>query len=206
MCNFDVIIKIPLNQNVLVDDIFTHEEVVGIHLSVLKFLLTEANLYLNLPRAYEIWDILITNETACAFDRQTGFQWFIESWLDLKDESKLEIFKNRILTLKPNHLSMRGYECFRLYFLKVNEFEQRVTCRLNDMESFHVEKLDLCGLDYLWDIILCVEDEQIAEVATKFLLDISFEKVSPKLKREAVQLHERFDYCVSTCTHISVVP
>lgn len=175
------------------DDIFTHEEAVRTHLYVLKFILTEGNLYLNLPRAYEIWDILITNESACAWDRQTGFEWFIESWLDLKDESKAEIFRNRILVLRPNKLTVRGYECFRLYFVRVNEFDQRIQCRFNtDIESFQVDKLDLIGLNYLWDIILYVEDEQLAELATKFLLDISFEKVSPKLKREIVQLHQRF--------------
>lgn len=177
------------------DDIFTHEEAVRTHLSVLKFVLTEGNFYLNLPRAYEIWDILITNPAACAWDRQTGFEWFIESWLDLKDDCKAEIFKNRILALKPNHLTPRGYDCFRLYFLRVNEFEQRVQYRLNsDVESFQVDKLDLCGLNYLWDIILYVEDEQLAEVVAKFLLDISYEKVSHKLKREIVQLHQRFDH------------
>jgi ubiquitin carboxyl-terminal hydrolase 9/24 len=160
---------------------------------VLKFLLTEGNLYLNLNRACEIWDILITNEAACTWDRQTGFEWFIESWVDLKDESKADIFKNQILTLKPSHLTLRGYECFRLYFLRVNEFEQRVQCRFNaDPDNYHVEKLDLCGLNYLWDIILQVEDEQLAELATKFLLDISYEKVSHKIKRELVQLHQRF--------------
>lgn len=163
------------------------------HLLLLKFVLTEGNLYINLPRANEIWDILITNPAACTWDRQTGFEWFIESWLDLKDESKAEIFKNRILTLRPNHLTVRGYECFRLYFIRVNEFEQRIQCRFNsDLESFQVDKLDLVGLNYLWEIILYVEDEQLAELATKFLLDISYEKVSPKLKREIVQLHQRF--------------
>jgi uncharacterized protein with PIN domain len=148
---------------------------------------------LSLVRAYEIWDILITNPQACAWDRQTGFQWFIDATVDIKDEHKVEIFKNRILLLKANHLTHRGYECFKHYFLRTNEFEQRVATRFNDMDNFVVEKLDLCGLNYIWDVILHVEDEQLAEMVTKFLLDISYEKVSPKLKRDILQLHQRFN-------------
>ena len=41
----------------LIDDIFTHAEVVKTHLNAMCFILQEGNLYLNLPRAFELWDI-----------------------------------------------------------------------------------------------------------------------------------------------------
>ena len=183
--------NIKFDHTILIDDIFTHEEVVQTHLNLMKFILQEGNLYLNLLRAQEIWDSLINNEYSCEWDKQVGLEWFIDCWLDLNDDSRAEIFKKKILNLKPSKLSLKGYECFKLYFLRVNENESKINIR-NDLDNFFTEKLDLTGLDYIWDIILYVEDEQIADVATKFLLEILFEKVSSKLRREILQLHQRF--------------
>jgi hypothetical protein len=75
--------------------------------------------------------------------------------------------------------------------LRINENEGKIQIR-NELDNFNVEKLDTTGLEYLWDIILCVENESIADTATKFLLEISYEIVSTKLRRDLIQLHQRF--------------
>ncbi len=180
-----------LDHKTLVDDIFTHEEVVQTHLMSIKFILQEGNLYLNLGRAQEIWEILVNNDDSCDWEKQIGYEWFIDCLLDLNDESRSEIFKKKILTMPTNKLTQKGYECFKLYFLRVNEHETKIQIR-NDLENFVVEKLELTGLDYLWDIILYVDDEQIADLATKLLLEILYEKLSARLRREIVQLHQKF--------------
>jgi len=179
------------DQTALIDGLFTHEEAVQSHLNSMKFILQEGNLYLNLNRAIDIWQTLITNEHSCDWDKKIGFEWFIDCWPDLNDDSRIEIFKKQILTLQPSKLSMKGYECFKLYFIRVNEHESKIQIK-TDIDNFLVDKLDLIGLNFVWDIILCVNDEQIADVATKFLLEISFEKVTLKIKRELVSLHQRF--------------
>jgi len=134
---------------------------------------------------------LITNEHSCDWDKRIGFEWFIDCWTDLIDESRSEIFKKQILTLKPCDLLLKGYECFKLYFIRVNENESKIQVK-NEIENFTVDKLDLTGLNFVWDVILYVDDENIADLATKFLLEISFEKVSLRIKRELVSLHQRF--------------
>lgn len=179
------------DETILADDIFTHEEVVKFHLQTLKFIVKEGNMYLNYARARDVWDTLITNELSCPWDKETGYEWFIECWDDLNEENRTEIFKKKILQLNSSLLTQKGYECFRLYFLRVNETESKLQCK-NDLDSFNIDKLDLVGLNYLWDVILYTNDEKIAEMATKFLLDLSYDKVSAKLKREVVQLHQRF--------------
>ena len=75
--------------------------------------------------------------------------------------------------------------------MRINENESKIQIR-NELDNFYVDKLDMTGLEYLWDIILCVDEEKIADVATKFLLEISYEKVSLKLRRDLAQLHQRF--------------
>ena len=179
------------DQSVLIDDIFTHEEVVQTHLSSMKFILQEGNLYLNLNRAQDIWEVLISNEHSCEWDKKIGFEWFIDCWPDLNEETRAEIFKKQILNLKPKTLALKGYECFKLYFIRVSEQEGKSQIR-SDVDNFYIDKLDLTGLNFLWDIILYVDDEKIADLATKFLLEISYEKVSMRLKRESVQLHQKF--------------
>ena len=179
------------DQTSLIDGLFTHEEVVQTHLNSMKFILQEGNLYLNLSRAQDIWNILITNENSCDWDKKIGFEWFIDCWTDLNDESRVEIFKKQILSLQPAKLTLKGYECFKLYFLRVNEHEGKIQIK-NDIDNFTVDKADLMGFTFLWDIILYVNDQKIADLATKFLLEILYEKVSLKLKRDLSQLHQRF--------------
>ncbi len=146
---------------------------------------------MNLNRAQDIWNILITNENSCDWDKKIGYEWFIDCYADLNDESRQEIFKKQILTLQPTKLTIRGYECFKLYFIRVNEHDGKIQVK-NDLDNFIVEKLDLLGLNFLWDIILYVRTETIANLATNFLLEILFEKVSLKLRREIVHLHQKF--------------
>lgn len=108
------------DHTVLVDEIFTHEEVVKATLTLIKFILQETNVYLNLSRAKEIWAVLIDNENACDWDRDVGYTWFIECWADLEENSRVDIFKNKILKVDPSKVNnVKGYECFKLYFIKV---------------------------------------------------------------------------------------
>lgn len=145
---------------------------------------------MNLNRAQDIWNVLIKNENSCDWDKMIGYEWFIDCYADLNDESRVEIFKKQILALQPTKLTLKGYECFKLYFIRVNENE-RIMVK-NDIDNFTVEKLDLLGLNFLWDIILYVDSQKIADLATKFLLEVLYEKVSMKLKRELTQLHQKF--------------
>ena len=103
-CHVNAYEKAKLSQKkfdhtILIDDIFTHEEVVKTHLNAMRFILQEGNLYLNLGRAVEIWDILIVSEHSCDWDKEVGFEWFIECFSDLNYESRACLFRKRILSL-----------------------------------------------------------------------------------------------------------
>jgi hypothetical protein len=182
------------DQNLLVDDIFTHEQVVCNTLDLIRFILQEGNVYLNVARAKEIWDILISNENACEWDRDVGFGWFLNCVNDLDENTKIEIFNTKILALDSCKLtSIKGYECFKLYFIKVNGIENKLhSTSHNDIDNFVVDELNLTGLSFLWDLITRCKSETIANMAIKFLLDLSYEKVSIRLRKEIVQLHQSF--------------
>ena len=75
---------------------------------------------------------------------------------------------------------LTGFACFRAFLENVNQNDHR----LKKMGSiFTVEKMDLVGLDYLWRIVLEVPSEEIAMLAVKQLMDLSYTWLSPKLKK-----------------------
>jgi hypothetical protein len=191
--------KMKFDKHALIDNIFSHEEVVQTHLNAIKFILQEGNLYLNLNRAQEIWETLISNTNSCDWDEFIGFEWFIDCIADLNEDSRVEIFKNQVLHLDTKTMSQRGYDCFKLYFIRVNEHEGKIQFRINNnnltdsvTDNFIVAKLDLIGIDFLWDIILYSNSTVIADKAAQLLLEVLYEKVNLKLKRETIQLHDRF--------------
>lgn len=50
-----------------------------------------------------------------------------------------------------------------------------------------VEKLDLVGLDFLWEVCLNSVDVSIAEKATSLLMTMSYANLSARLKRVSTQ-------------------
>lgn len=64
-------------------------------------------------------------------------------------------------------------------------------------ENVIVDKLDLTGLEYLWSLILSCQNEKIAvQLAVKFLIEMSFERIGLRLRKEILHIHQRFiDQC-----------
>ena len=52
-----------------------------------------------------------------------------------------------------------------------------------DKNTYIVEKMELVGLDYLWRVVLEVPSEEIAMLAVKKLMELSYTWLSPKLKK-----------------------
>lgn len=46
-----------------------------------------------------------------------------------------------------------------------------------------VEKGELLGLDYLWEVCLHIRDETIADSAIQLLLNMSYNNLNPRLKK-----------------------
>jgi hypothetical protein len=181
----------------LVDGRFTHEESIKSHLDLLSFLLKKGNLYLILKRSEELWDTLITNENASSFDRELGLNWFITCVEDLNRDSQNALFEKRVSKLDPIHLSPKGYSCFKLYFERCNleRWSQTRNFNSNSMTSTSLnnEIIEYQCIDELWNIILCVSDDNLANDATRFLLDLYYTKQPIRTRRTTAQsLYECF--------------
>ncbi|XP_064477292.1 ubiquitin carboxyl-terminal hydrolase 24-like isoform X2 [Ornithodoros turicata] len=173
---------------VLVDAVYTHQEHVMTHLDFLQFLLKEGSQYLPWSRAKEIWETLVANPDACESDREMCFDWFEKCLPDLEAETQSQLFQQKLLRMDPSQVTSTAFSCFKTYFEQVNKHEGK----LKKPGSFTVvEKLDLTGMDFLWQISLAAPQEEIAELAIDFILELSYKFLSPRLKKDVVSLHHR---------------
>jgi ubiquitin carboxyl-terminal hydrolase 9/24 len=179
----------------LVDGRFTLEECVDTHLQFMHFLLQDGSLYLPFKRANEIWETLIANPDACSTDRRLGFKWFDLSMGDLELESQQNLFHKRVLRVDPLILDVAGYHCIRNFFESINLSERKLR-KLQHSHQLIIDNPDLTGIDYLWKAALEVKDNYIADELISHILQITYNSLTPKLKKDPVMLHQRvIDEC-----------
>ena len=80
-----------------------------------------------------------------------------------------------------------GFNCFKKFLEKVNTNDHRMketgSTYTVDKSAYTIEKMELVGLDYLWRVVLEVPSEEIAMLAVKKLMELSYTCLSPKLKK-----------------------
>lgn len=184
-----------LGPDSVVDTRYPHSEYVTTHLQFLQYTLQEGALYLPWSRARDIWGTLIANSEACNWDRETCFEWFSKGLADLEMDTQTQLFQKELLKLDPSKLTDKGFTCFKNFFENVNKYEHRLK---TDGGRLVVEKCDLLGLDYIWEICLNTPDEAIADKAIQLLLCVSYTNLAVRLKRDTVSLHKKF---ISECSN-----
>ncbi|KAK4474612.1 hypothetical protein MN116_001749, partial [Schistosoma mekongi] len=133
---------------------FKHSDVIKRHFDVLNFLLRNAELTLSVERAKALWETLIGQTHAAPFDREQAFIWFSSCLNFLDTDAQAFVFTKVILKSNPALFrSMAGFECFKGFFEKVNLNEGRMK---QVAKSWQVERPDLIGLDFLWDLYLAL--------------------------------------------------
>ncbi|KAH9492249.1 Ubiquitin carboxyl-terminal hydrolase 24 [Bulinus truncatus] len=178
-----------LKPTTMVDGRYPHSDYIATHLSFLQYILQAGDLYLPWNRARDIWTTLVANPKACEWDRETCYEWFQSEISDLDIDTQNQMFQKMILCIDPSKLSENGFTCFKCFFEGVNQYEHRLKT-VNS--ALVVEKPDLIGLDYLWEICLHVPSEAIAEQAIQLLLSLSYIHLNSKFKKEPLALHKKF--------------
>jgi len=162
----------------------------------MAFLLQDGALYMPNKRACEVWDTLISNPASCSADRTLAFKWFNYGMGDLEHETQLLLFNTRVLKVEPSKLDTAGYHCLRNFFETINLVERKLRKISASYHSLIVENPDLTGIDYLWKAALEVQDTKIADELINNILQISYQGLSTKLKKDVSVLHNRFiDEC-----------
>lgn len=172
-----------LTHDVIIDGRYTHKEFMSIHLQFLHFILQEGVLYLHWKRAADLWNTLVSNPDACEWDRETCFEWFTNGISDLEHETQSQLFQKEFLKLDPNKITPKGFTCYKTYFENVNTYEHRL--KKSGMVYF-VEKTDLIGLDFLWEICLNTQDVDLSQRAISMLIDMSYVNLAYRLKKVCV--------------------
>ncbi|XP_064607447.1 ubiquitin carboxyl-terminal hydrolase 24-like isoform X2 [Liolophura sinensis] len=178
-----------ISPETIVDSRYTHADYVSTHLTFLQYVLQEGVLYLPSNRARDIWGVLVANQDACDWDRETCYEWFSKGLADLEPETQSQLFQKELLKQDPAKLSQQGFTCFKSFFESVNLYDHKLKKSANVLV---VEKAELCGLEYLWEVCLNTSDETIAELAITLLLNMSYSGLAPRLKKDPPVLHKKF--------------
>ncbi|XP_057299797.1 ubiquitin carboxyl-terminal hydrolase 24-like isoform X2 [Hydractinia symbiolongicarpus] len=179
-----------LSGETIVKNMYTYAETVITHLKLVEFLLQEGGLYLGWTRCKEIWDCLMLDAQNCDGDYETCLEWFVNCINDLQAETQKELFVSKILKTDVSKMKEIGFKCFKSYFESVNICEHKIR---RSGPTTIIEKQDLTGISYLWQLILDTPYINIAEDATKYLINISYSFLSSKVKKtEYASIHKRF--------------
>ncbi|XP_033116308.1 ubiquitin carboxyl-terminal hydrolase 24-like [Anneissia japonica] len=173
----------------LVDGRYTHAEHVQVHLEFLAFILEVGVLYLHWHRAREIWECLVSNHDAIEYDKETCFNWFKSGLNDLEAETQQQLFTQKLLKQDPASLSPKNFDCLKAYFESVNQNNQALR---KSGPNLVVEKLDLLGLEFMWQVALENPNEEIASVAIHQLMKMYYTGLAMKLKKDTISVHKRF--------------
>lgn len=177
----------------LIDGKYTHDHYLRVHLEFLQFLLKEGDIYLAWPRCKDIWDTLVANPKASGYDKETCFNWFSGCLGDLESSTQRDLFCEKLLRLDPVTMTRPAFACFVDYFHAVNLNDHKL---IRSGNMITVDKLDPLGMEFIWQLVLECQEEQLAEDAMKLLLDMSYMSLSARLKRDPPQLHAKF---ISEC-------
>ncbi|KAG7165384.1 Ubiquitin carboxyl-terminal hydrolase 24-like 1 [Homarus americanus] len=177
----------------LIDGKYTHDDYLRVHLEFLQFLLKEGDIYLAWPRCKDIWDTLVANSKASGYDKETCFAWFSGCRGDLESSTQRDLFCEKLLRLDPVTMTRAAFTCFVDYFHAVNLNDHKL---IRNGNVIVVDKLEPLGMEFIWQLVLECQEEQLAEEAMKLLLDMSYMSLSARLRRDPPQLHAKF---ISEC-------
>ena len=200
-------LRMELTSDFLVDKRYSQAEYLEGHLDLMKFLLKEGDLYLSWSRCKILWETLVENPEATQYERDNCFEWFETCLTDLAQETQRDFFQQKLLEFKPSEVSHKGFSCFKAYFECINMSTEKLQSRRNLNSNVIVDNLDLVGLDYLWRVITDCGTEEIADEAIEYFLNMSYNFVSPRLKKDAAKLHKKFiNNCYTRLEQIFSMP
>ena len=123
-------------------------------------------------------------------DHDSIFVWFTKCLTDLEPETQKDLFNQKLLNLPPSTTTQKSFSCIKAYFESVNVFDQRL--KKSPSPTYVVERTELVGMSYFWDILTESPKEDIANLAIDMVLNMSYLHVTSRLKKEPGCLHEKF--------------
>ena len=181
---------LTLKSDTLVDGRYTHKEYVDAHLELMMFLLKEGDLYLSWSRCKELWDTLVANPNSIPMDHDLIFTWFTKCLSDLEPDTQKDLFHQKLLTVPPAANTQKSFSCIKAYFENVNEYDSRL--KKSTSPKYLVERIELLGMSYFWDVLMETPREEIANLAIDLVLNMSYLNVTPRLKKDPASLHDKF--------------
>lgn len=166
-----------------VDDRYNHFAQVQNRVDFIRFVLRDGNLWLGISHALSVWKCL-AEFPVFPSDREACLKWFsklVSDEPDLEPDTVKHMFIENVMKLSPNLLTDNGFRCFDRFFRHVNYNDNKLR---QWRRTLMTDRLDLMGLDYLWDVILTGQ-QGIANKAIELMKEI-YTNLTPQLKEHNV--------------------
>jgi ubiquitin carboxyl-terminal hydrolase 9/24 len=166
-----------------VDDRYCHFVQVQNRVDFIRFLIQDGSLWLAISHVLNVWKTL-AEFPVFPSDREVCLKWFsklVSDEPDLEPDTIKHMFIENIMKLSPNLLTDNGFRCFDQCFRHVNFNDKKLKQWRGPLVT---DRLDLMGLDYLWDVILTGQ-QGIANIAIELMTEI-YTNLTPQLKERNV--------------------
>ena len=111
------------------------------------------------------------------------FSQLVSDEPDLEPDTVKHMFTENVMKLSPNTLTDNGFRCFDRFFRHVNHNDHKLR---QWRRTLMTDRLDLLGLDYLWEVIL-TSQQGIANKAIELMKEI-YTSLTPQLKEHNVSV------------------
>lgn len=162
------------------DHITTHrptfEHEVTDLLELIKFLLNEGAIQLDSTLLSQLWNALIYLDSTT--EPRTVFPAGMDACCQLLLSTKFaamqnteEFFRDYVLQLDPAQLSVTAMQLFLVYFRRINSDRHLLLCFSSSQSTdMLVNGTDLCGVEFVWRVMLNANCDQVAQFATDLLV------------------------------------
>ncbi|KAJ6251615.1 ubiquitin carboxyl-terminal hydrolase faf-y-related [Anaeramoeba flamelloides] len=118
----------------------------------------------------QIWESIADNSIILE-EKDFFFEWIIQ--VNLKNKLENKIFEKKIQLLNIKEMTKKSFEFFKYYCYKANYKKGNIHGFIEKFTLTQTSIDKILGVNTIWDIVLKVIDEDVANLAISFLLQLS---------------------------------
>lgn len=192
--------KAPDDPNAFVESKYTHKQNIEIRLRVISSLTKNNSVVFNFSHFSTLWSIFV-EYSKNLYDSEMFFVWLQELSRDSLSRSLVsEVFSQFLCKLPVNSMTINAYECFKILFLLVNNYEKSIEIRSGVFNNRLQEALT--GLEALYKIALCSQLAEIQQNSSMFIVALNL-RLSKSILSQKLSVYNNFISTLFTLTNRS---
>ncbi|EDQ92258.1 uncharacterized protein MONBRDRAFT_31374 [Monosiga brevicollis MX1] len=157
--------------------VFSHEEILDIYLDNIRFFNETTSSYISLVLVEVIWDKIYCHAIS-ETDARILLTWFAKICTYNGNDTDLDLgciarfFDSRIVRQDPTRMNTDAFHLFWAAFKSTNQHHGKLMLSSDGLIIESIRDISFGGLDVLWMVALEHDDEQVAELGARALLQL----------------------------------